>query len=93
MYELFYNCTLVIDHDDALSNLTAFETKYCETCETREKWLYKLELASRKGDKKVLVDLITHYIDYIGHKQCCYPDLERWLPMIREDTGRIVMML
>lgn len=83
----------MIDHDDALSNLTAFEAKYCETRETREKWLYKLELASRKGDKNVLVDLITHYIDYIGHKQCCYPDLERWLPMIREDTGRIVMML
>ena len=72
--------------EDPCARLESFKEKYCQECTTREKWLFQLEVASR-FKKDELVTLIKGYISYIGHKPCCFVDLERWLPAIKEKAG------
>lgn len=71
----------------AIKRLVSFEEKYCENCSTREKWLYRMEVASRAQKIPELVELVMGYCNFIGHKQCCYVDLERWLPLLKEYKG------
>ena len=51
-----------------------------------------MEVATRqvkagKAEKIALTTLICDYISYIGHKACCFQDLERWLPEIKDDES------
>lgn len=75
--------------EEAAKRLADFESQYCSECNTREKWLFKMEVASRLKDVSKLTHFITQYVDFIGHKQCCYVDVERWLPCLQGHAGMV----
>ena len=54
------------NEDEISKHLIEFENQYCNECTTREKWLYKMEIASRMKDFSKLTHLITQYVDFIG---------------------------
>ena len=75
------------NEDEISKHLIEFENQYCKECTTREQWLYRMEVASRMKDFSKLTQLITQYVNFIGHKQCCYVDVERWLPFLQDQTS------
>lgn len=70
-----------------MKRLTTFEASFSGDCSKREQWFLKMEIASRGEKKQELVELIKGYCTYIGHKQCCAVDLERWLPAVQGYAG------
>lgn len=87
MYTIQIEFKIVFAKEEALKRLVAFKDQFCGDLSKREQWFVQFEAASRSSDKTELVDCIKKYCSFIGHKQCCYADLERWLPLVKEDEG------
>lgn len=87
MYDISILFYLVCTDDERSKHLIEFENQYCKECTTREQWLYRMEVASRMKDFSKLTQLITQYVNFIGHKQCCYVDIERWLPFLQDQAS------
>ena len=87
----------MLPQDEALSKVDQFCQEFCQDCNTREKWHFRLEVATKKViagqvPRTSLATLICNYITYIGHKACCFSDLERWLPMVKGDAESIQIL-
>ena len=76
--------------DEALPRLEQFVAQTADQKATRELWLLRLEVCARavqagRKEKAALAQLVREYVAFIGHKPCCYSDLERWLDLLRDD--------
>ena len=87
MYDISILFYLVCTDDEKSKHLIEVENQYCKECTTREQWLYRMEVASRMKDFSKLTQLITQYVNFIGHKQCCYVDVGRWVPFLQDQTS------
>lgn len=88
---------IVLPQQEALERVDHFQHLFCQTPMTREKWLFILEATAHeircgKSVKSTLAQTIIDYVNYIGHKQCCYCDLERWLDDVKGDADSIELI-
>lgn len=84
----------VLPEGEALERLETFVKQMEGEKETRELWLLRLEVMARRvakgrAEKRDLAALMVRYVKYIGHKPCCYCDLERWLETLKGDEGTV----
>lgn len=92
---LFYvNSTCELLGEDALPRMEGFVATLGDAKETRELWLLRLEVCARavqmgKKERETLAQMMRRYVQFIGHKPCCYSDLERWLDLLQGDEGRV----
>ena len=87
---------IVLPQHEALDRIRNFQDNFCQSANIREKWLFILEATSHAvecGEKKTkLAQTIIEYVKSLGHKMCCYCDLERWLPVVKDDEESVKMI-